>query len=60
MTTVKIKFEDGSTQTIQGDVVEIKHKDLPTTHEWTLKTVNVNGESETIDFIGERSSREER
>jgi len=54
MTTVKIKLEDGSVQTIQGDVVQITHKEIPTDHEWMLKTIDTNNDVETIDFIGGR------
>jgi len=54
MTTVKIKLEDGSVQTIQGDVIQITHKDIPIDYEWTLKTVEVSGAVETIDFNGGR------
>jgi len=52
MTTVKIKLEDGSVQTIQGDVVQITHKEIPTDHEWKLKTVDTNNEIETVDYVG--------
>jgi hypothetical protein len=54
MTTVKIKLEDGSVQTIQGDVIQITHKAIPTDKKWVLKTVDVSGVVEAIDFIGGR------
>ena len=54
MSVLKIKFSDGTVQTIQGDIVEVKHKEIPTDKEWTLKTVDTEGQSESIDFIGGR------
>ena len=33
--------------------------DIEPETEWELKTINTNNESETIDFVGERSTRDE-
>ena len=60
MEKVKVHLSDGSVQTIEGDVTKVIVKDIPTAKEWELKTVNVNGDTEVYDFIGERTSREER
>lgn len=54
MNKVKIKFTDGTTQVIEGEVVEVVLEDLDTTQTWSLKTKDVNGSTENLDFLGGR------
>ena len=54
MNKVKIKFTDGTTQVIEGEMVEVVPEDLDTTQTWSLKTKDVNGSTENLDFLGGR------
>jgi hypothetical protein len=60
MTTVKIKMTDGTIHNIQGEVEQITVKELDADQVWTLKAKNTNEDVEVYEFIGERTSREER
>jgi len=54
MNKVKINFTDGTNQVIEGEVVEVVLEDLDTTQTWSLKTKDVNGSTENLDFLGGR------
>lgn len=59
--TVKITDLEGNEQIIEVDnLSNLKIDGLELTQEWTLKAKNSNQEVEVYEFIGERTSREER
>ena len=52
MNEVKIRMSDDSVHTIQGEVQKVTVKELGVEQEWTLKTVNINGEIEIYEVDG--------
>ncbi len=60
MEKVKVHLTNGTVQTIEGEIEKVTVKDVPVEKEWTLRLINVDGDEEVYEFIGERTSREER
>lgn len=60
MTEIKVKKTDGTFATITDVDIEngVEIVGIPEAQEWTLRTESSNG-SETTDFVGEKSTREE-